>query len=254
MKKIKPQQNEADIKEQILLLQDKIDEELEKPEADMSLIDDYFKQIQILDGGVYLKSDEEIEKGLNQILKRDHPPKRKCILRYYNTVGKRVAAIFLVIGMFFGISLGVYATRKPIVEFLLNIRDTFSEIFFNSDAIDDAPDTIETVYTLKNIPDGYNLTERKIQKKHVTTLWVNSNQQELIFKQSCLGSNTNFDNENIDSKIIYIDNIKIIMIEKSNTREYIWNNNQYVFNIIIPDNISETEIVSIICSLEEHIT
>lgn len=254
MKKIKPQQNEADIKEQILLLQDKIDEELEKPEADMSLIDDYFKQIQILDGGVCLKSNKEIEEGLNQILKRDQPPKRKCILRYYNTVGKRAAAIFLIIGMFFGISLGVYATRKPIVEFLLNIRDTFSEIFFNSDAIDDAPDTIETVYTLKNIPDGYNLTERKIQKKHVTTLWVNSNQQELIFKQSCLGSNTNFDNENIDSKIIYIDNIKIIMIEKSNTREYIWNNNQYVFNIIIPDNISETEIVSIICSLEEHIT
>ncbi len=251
MKKIKPQQNEADIKKQISLLQDKIDEELEKPEADMSLIDDYFKQIQILDGGVCLKSNKEIEEGLNQILKRDQPPKRKSFLRYYNTVGKRAAAIFLIIGMFFGISLGVYATRKPIVEFLLNIRDTFSEIFFNSDAIDDAPDTIEIVYTLKNIPDGYEVLKRSIYDKYVKTIWVNANGQEIIFDQICLSEHQSLDNEDNDFQTFYINNIKYVIREKHNQKEFFWNNEEYTFKLNIPNTISHENCIEIIQSLTE---
>ena len=191
--------SEIDVKGQILVIQDKIDEELSKPECeiDMTVVDTYFKQIRELDGGVYEKSEEEISAELKNIYKKANTNKKKTILWYLNTTGKRVAAIFIVIGVFLGFSVGVYAVRKPIVEFFLNVKEKFSEVFFEQKAIDNAPDTIETVYTLGYVPEGYELIERKIEETYVMEIWSASNNQEIVFEQSCL----NYDKKNIDSEI-----------------------------------------------------
>lgn len=152
--------SEMDVKQQILIIQDKIDKELSKPECeiDMNIVDNYFKQIRELDGGVYEKSDEQIAKELENIYKKANKNKKKPLLWYFNTTKKQAAAILIAIGIFFGLSIGVYAAREPIVEFFLNVKEKFSEVFFNQEDIEKAPKTIETVYTLgyvnKSVKNG----------------------------------------------------------------------------------------------------
>ena len=246
--------SEIDVKGQILVIQDKIDEELSKPECeiDMTVVDTYFKQIRELDGGVYEKSEEEISEELKNIYKKANTNKKKTILWYLNTTGKRVAAIFIVIGVFLGFSVGVYAVRKPIVEFFLNVKEKFSEVFFEQEAIDNAPDTIETVYTLGYVPDGYELIERKIKETYVKTVWRNTNGEEIIFHQTCFNISQNLDNENNDFTISYVNNMKIAIREKYNLKEYYWNSNEYAFMFSAPNSIFNTDFCEITNSIEKY--
>ena len=180
--------SEMDVKQQILIIQDKIDEELSKPECeiDMNIVDNYFKQIRELDGGVYEKSDEQIAKELGNIYKKANKNKKKPLLWYLNTTRKQAAAILIAIGLFCGLSIGVYAVREPIVEFFLNVKEKFSEVFFNQEDIENAPKTIETVYTLGYVPEEYKLIERKIFTKTVKTNWTNAENLDIFLQQFTL--------------------------------------------------------------------
>ena len=248
--------SEIDVKGQILVIQDKIDEELSKPECeiDMTVVDTYFKQIRELDGGVYEKSEEEISAELKNIYKKANTNKKKTILWYLNTTGKRVAAIFIVIGVFLGFSVGVYAVRKPIVEFFLNVKEKFSEVFFEQKAIDNAPDTIETVYTLGYVPEGYELIERKIEETYVMEIWSASNNQEIVFEQSCLNyDKKNIDSENINLETIYLDQRKVFHYEKFNQHQFIWNDENYLYNLTVSNLLNNNDYMSIISSLKEYV-
>ena len=247
--------SEIDVKRQILIIQDKIDEELNKPECeiDMNIVDNYFKQIRELDGGVYEKSDKQIAKELENIYKKANKNKKKPMLSYLNTTRKQVAAILIAIGIFCGLSIGVYAAREPIVEFFLNVKEKFSEVFFNQEDIEKAPKTIETVYTLGYVPEGYELSDRKIYNKNVKTIWKTSLGTEIIFDPSCINnSEKTIDNENSLSEIFYIENTKILKSEKLDQKIFLWNNNQYIYILTIPKTISDEECNRIISSLQEY--
>ena len=243
--------SEIDVKGQILVIQDKIDEELSKPECeiDMTVVDTYFKQIRELDGGVYEKSEEEISEELKNIYKKANTNKKKTILWYLNTTGTRVAAIFIVIGVFLGFSVGVYAVRKPIVEFFLNVKEKFSEVFFEQEAIDNAPDTIETVYTLGYVPEGYELVDTQTYKKYTKSVWKDQNEEEIILNQQCIGTSQKLDNENNDFVIFYINTAKVVMREKFHQKEFYWNNDNYTFMLSVPIIISDQESTKIIESI-----
>ena len=242
---------EIDVKGQILVLQAKIDEELEKPEdeIDMSVVDEYFKQIRELNGGAYEKSNEQMEQELKNIYRKATVKQSKTILWYLNTTGKRVAAIFLVIGLFFGLSFGIYAARTPIVEFFLNVKEKLTEVFFNEKDINQAPEMIETVYTLGYVPEGYELSKVDITDSKVNFIWTNPNETYIHFSQSKLRDMSIIDTENSNYAIIYIGNRKILYFEKFETKTYFWNTDKYAFSLRITAPISNNEINLLIESL-----
>ena len=59
-------------------------------------------------------------------------PKRK---KYFNTVGKRIAACVAAIMLIFGGSMTVKAFREPVVEFFTNVYEKIVEIFFDDEDI-----------------------------------------------------------------------------------------------------------------------
>lgn len=255
MKQKKSPLTEIDIKNKISLIQDKIDTELSKPENEinMNIIDSYFKQIRELDGGVYKKSQEQLSQDLQHICKNSTYAKKKLYMKCLNTFGKRVAAVFILVGVLFGLSIGVYATHESIAEFFLNVKDKFLEVFFNENDIEKAPETIETVYTLGYVPDGYVLSERKIYNKNVKTIWTTSSGIEIIFDQSCINnSEKTLDNEDNNLQIFYIENTKIVKSEKLDQQIFLWNNNRYIYILTISRTISDEECKKIINSLQEY--
>ena len=245
---------EIDIKQNILMIQDKIDEELNKPEheIDMNLVDEYFKQIRELDGGVYEKSDEQTARELQKIYCKAAINKKKNVLWYLNTTGKRVAAILIVIGLFFGLSFGVSAIREPIVEFFLNIKDKFTEILFNQEDTEQAPKSIETVYTLGYIPEGYELSGTYITKSQVNFTWETQNGEYINFTQYILKNISTIDVEKSNLKTIYINNTKVVYSEKCGITVYFWNTDEYAFSLSVNSAITDNEIIKIIETLIEH--
>ena len=148
----KEQLSEREICERILEIEEKIDEALADSErADMDLIDEYIRQIRELDGTPE-KTKEEMEAEMQIIYSKAAVRKERRFFRWVNDVGKRAAAIFVVIGIFSLLSAGVYAAGVPLVEFLSN---KYVEIFFDSSDVEKAPSVIETVYTLGYVPEGY---------------------------------------------------------------------------------------------------
>ena len=254
MKQTKATPSEMDVKRQILIIQDKIDEELNKPECeiDMNIVDNYFKQIRELDGGVYEKGDEQIAKELENIYKKANKNKQKPLLWYLNTTKKQAAAILIAIGLFCGLSIGVYAVREPIVEFFLNVKEKFSEVFFNQEDIEKAPKTIETVYTLGYVPEGYELIEENITKYTVNYIWKNSDGMYINFSQYTLKNISAMDTEDSNCNTMYIDNIKVVYSEKFQTKNYFWNTDEYAFSLQITAPTTDDEDIKLIKSFTKY--
>lgn len=192
-----------------------------------------------------LQFDEECEKNLRKLIRRLNNP----FQRYFNTAGRRVAGIAAAILIFFGCSMTVSAVRKPVVEFLINVYEKLVEFFFDEESIANAPSTIETVYTLGYIPEGYELKEIKRRSGFIDYTWKNENGSQIFMSQRILAGTSTLDNENSNFTIIYRMGVKIAFIEKFEAKAFKWNSAEYEFYLTIPDDFSLEECMILIESL-----
>ena len=164
--------------------------------------------------------------------------KRSC-WKYVNTVGKRIAMIAVVIALAFGLSMSVSAVREPVVKFFVHIYERFVEFFYDDDVVTKAPDTIETVYTLGYVPEGYELESCNIADIVTRMVWVNDAGEKIVFSQKVLTANDLIDYENADYEIVYLKETKILFVRKNNKKSYYWNSEEYFFTLIFPIEMSE---------------
>jgi len=193
----------------------------------------------------------QYEKKMAHLIKRQKRPYWK----YVNTVGKRIAVIALAFLMLFGLSMTIKAVREPVISFIENVFEKFSELFVNKSEIKNAPDKIEEVYTLTDLPEGFTETEFEKSKKSVETTWSDG-KVEIKLVQWIMSGNLTINNEDADIKKIYIGNVEIsyyfsdkIGIENTTL---IMRNDEYIFNVDITKHISEDEAISLIKSIEKR--
>ena len=154
--------------------------------------------------------------------------KRSC-WKYVNTVGKRIAMIAVVIALTFGLSMSVSAVREPVVKFFVHIYERFVEFFYDDDVVTKAPDTIETVYTLGYVPEGYELESCEIGKTMVVFIWTNGAGEQVVFSQGLLGEYSFMDNENSAYELLYVNDMSVAYIEKQDDSFYYWNTAEFRF-------------------------
>ena len=174
--------------------------------------------------------------------------KRSC-WKYVNTVGKRIAMIAVVIALAFGLSMSVCAVRKPVVEFFVNMYEKFVEFFYDDDVSAKAPSTIETVYTLGYVPEGYELESCNINKLYTTFIWENDMGEQITFSQSILDGNNLLDYENTDYEIVYIEDIKIALANKNEVKYCFWNCEEYRYSLIVSKTLSFDIVILLINSI-----
>lgn len=191
---------------------------------------------------------EDYENYMNNLIKRSKNP----FPRYFNTMGRRVAGIVASILIVFGCSMAVSAVREPIVEFLVDVYTEFIEIYFSDDDIAKAPDTIETVYVLGTVPDGYKIDQFLIYNLFTSLTWVNENGDRLVLSQNCLGGSLILDAEGTNYDVVEWKNQKIICAEKYGRRFFFWNSTEYAFSLIVSSDISVDEVLALIDSLTEY--
>ena len=77
---------EAEIRVCILSIDDKIEKELAKPDADMSVVESYFKQIRDLRGNTHKKDEAELKADLQNIYAQAAQRKKKLRFWQYSSV------------------------------------------------------------------------------------------------------------------------------------------------------------------------
>ena len=182
----------------------------------------------------------QYEKKMARLIKKQKRPYWK----FTNTVGKRIAVIALAFLMLFGLSMTIKAVREPVISFIENVFEKFSELFVNKSETQNAPDKIEEVYTLSGLPDEYEEVLFYNTEILVKTVW-SEGKNEISFSQSKLNSKITFDIESSETKRILLNNAEVFYNYKNQKTQIFWRNNFYVFIIEYSDFASENEMIKL---------
>lgn len=191
---------------------------------------------------------EDYQRKMEKLIQRSKNP----FQRYFNTVGRRVAGIAAAILIFFGCSMTVSAVRKPVVEFLMNITGKYAWLLFDESFTQSGPNTIEVVYTLDAVPEGYELTDAKTFEKFVDFVWRNQNDEFIHFSQHTLKNKFVYDLEEAKYEIVISETgQKIFFLEKNEVKSFHWTTSDYVFDLSVSGEYSMDACLNMIKSIKE---
>jgi hypothetical protein len=165
---------------------------------------------------------------------------RRSYWKYFNTAGKRAAVIMIALAVLFGSAMSVQAIREPVIKFIVEVYDKFTEIFYHGDDPGlNVPETIEIEYTLSKVPEGYRLAESTRQTFALNTMWSNESGEDIHLSQNTVvNTGIVIDTENIPYQNIVVGDYEAIYYVKNNCQTLIWNNDEYAFILICPLSIS----------------
>ena len=201
-------------------------------------------------GSIELVPEENVcfslgyKRKMAQLIKRQKRPYWK----YVNTVGKKIAVIAIAFMMLFGLSMSIKAIREPVISFIENVFEKFSELFVDKSETQNAPDKIEEIYELTQLPQGYSENGINISLRNIETTYFNGD-SEIRFYQSIISNKVTIDTEDSYETILFIKDYEIYYIYKNNLTKALWRNEKYIFEIYCNTEISEEEMRYIISSL-----
>ena len=168
-------------------------------------------------------------------------------------VKKYAAVALLTIVIFFTGMLSVLhlQARSTVAEWFINVYESFTEIFFSNHDSEKSPTTIESLYAPTVIPDGYTETKRHVTQGELSFTWEDGRGNQIIFIQTPLYSKTTLDNEDISTETVFISDKKCMIIRKNVKICVCWNNNDYAFSLIVPQELTQNEWIDMISSVGE---
>lgn len=172
---------------------------------------------------------KEFERKMDKLIKKDK--RIHFSVRQKITKGL-IAAIIAIIVAFTGL-MSVSATRAPFIEFIKKVFPQFNEVTLSAQSTLPV-DSIETEYTLTDLPEGFEIETYQKDDFKVFTIWKDENNEEIVFSQKLLDTSFTVDNEH-DYKELYINGCKSYYIEDDSGAFLRWTDGYYWFTI----NVSE---------------
>lgn len=144
-----------------------------------------------------------------------------------------IAIIIAAVMVLSAAAMSVSAVRDVIIGFITEVYETFTGV--RAEPSEDAPETLEEIYEVTWVPEGYILSEANNSSKNQCELFVNHEFNSYIsFDQYLLSKySANIDNENSEWNSIMIGGNHGAIIERADGYEIAWNNGKYVFEISI---------------------
>lgn len=142
-----------------------------------------------------------------------------------------IAALVAVVLLLLG-GLTVYANREAVVEFMEQIYETFTRIFFHEEQEDGegSLDSIEEERIPTYVPDGFVMQNHQSALSGVYVVWQKE-EEYIIFNQSTIGNIYNFDNEHGDFTTIMIGDSTVYAKQDEYLNTYIWNDGIYTYSL-----------------------
>lgn len=139
--------------------------------------------------------------------------------------------------------------RDEIREFVTEVREFFVKVSFSEGESESR--TIEEVYELTYIPEGYSLENQRINRTSVLYTFVNSEGQRIKFIQQPLDSGSfSVDSEHSGTEIIEFEDLTIYSRKTGDMYYYLWNDGKYALKLNSTDKLSENDLLLIIDGLK----
>ena len=149
-------------------------------------------------------------------------------------------------------TLSVGAVREAIGDFFVKVFSTHDDISYNEQI--DKPksyhETIEKIYELGYVPDGYELVDYSADTNNVSYMYF-LDDKAIMFMQSTKSAYTvNVDNENSVKSIETYDNQEYMIYSSTNSPDIvlIWDNGEYIFSLT--GNLNKSEAIELCKSLK----
>lgn len=166
------------------------------------------------------------------------------------TMKKSAAAIILILGVTFAMSLSVKAVREKLFDYFVEIYETYIEKTYQID--EENVEEFKPLF-LKKSPKGYELTVKDVGESYV--IWEYQNKElesEVIFSQNQIRNGTIVanDTEYEREKTCVIRGNKGKIQYKGNMMYILWLEDG-CDNLMLGKNVSEKELLQMCESLEE---
>ena len=176
----------------------------------------------------------------------DTPRKRKLCPR------KLIVVLVAVISMCFLIMFAVSAqVRTKVVDFFIEIYESFTMLFVKDNSTEDNPDTIESIYEPSYLSkNNYEKSKENVNMLYMTAAWKKEG-STIEFSQSIIYENYILsDTEDASFKTEIIGEQEVLYNVKNGTYTIKWLAYGYSFSIRCNEALGWDEIEKIILSLE----
>ncbi len=139
--------------------------------------------------------------------------------------------------------------RDQIRDFITNIKEFFVEIKF--DEGENHSQTIDEIYELTYVPEGYSLEKQVINRMKIEYLFTTVDDDYIKFIQRPIDAvGFSVDIENGDYNLINIDQYEIYYRQINTGYYYVWNDGKYALKINSTELLSEQLLKLIIEGIE----
>ncbi len=206
------------------------------------------------------EKEELTEKEKLQLEKLDRA-QRRFYWKYVNTTGKKVIVIAAItVALSIGTVAAVEPLRTPIVQFITQTFEKFTQIFFKVEQSDTnnqsvnliiIPEKIEQQYKPMLIPDGFIEDYSDGDDLSQTIVWYNEAENtEIEFKQMILAYQLTADTENaIKSEKTSVDGFEAFYVLKDYggivKSSLIWTDNNYAYFLCYQGTIDKETFINI---------
>ena len=182
-----------------------------------------------------------MQKNFDQLLKRSKRP----LYRMTNTTGKRVATIILAtlaaltISTFTLYQTNAFGLKTWFDSWVSELREKYSI----ADQVVPQKETIETVYALSNLPEGWTLSTRDMAGDKAATV-IYSNGDGMLRLHQYAGGTLVYDTEGASIEEVKVGKTKGQYYENKGTNTLTWEYDGYLF-AVVSDVLGKDQIIDL---------
>lgn len=181
----------------------------------------------------------EFERKIEKLIRKE----KTFFWHFVNTASKRVAVIAVVLVMLFTTACSVEAIREPIVRFLIEVYESFTEYTFEGEK----SDTITKEYKMSIIPEGFTQTNYTEDDTGITTTYENDQGDMIRFAQLVTNdTNLSIDAEKGETTIVDISGREVYLYQMDNLIYAMWIEETNLLEIVCRGTFTEENVIEII--------
>lgn len=185
---------------------------------------------------------ESFQKKIEKLIRKQ----KKAFWRFFQSAGRKAAAIILALIIGLSATLSIDAIREPIFEFFYRVFLTHTDIEYSQNS----NKTITEYYTLSKVPDDYIRTADTFFNELSTYIsWANNTGKQIKLRQSSKNTSTNFDSEDGRVRETSINGINTLYCNNGSLIICTWTEYGYCFTLIYPSELEENFMYEVIGKL-----
>ena len=172
---------------------------------------------------------------------------KKVYYKLINTAAKKVAVIFVIFATLATASMSVKAIREPIVNFIVEVYESFTRYFFDGDTAKE----LKKEYVITELPTGFLQTSAVKTDINQTVTLEDTNDNMIIYTQSITENKIfDIDNQKETPKIEKVNGIEIYIYTYEKDKFIFWSDNGYFFQITAYGDIDDETLIKMIKSIK----